>query len=100
MHLVKLSEYQELRRGKKSRCAMSTLRRQAKSGAIPGAFQMDQRGDWWVDIELHDKVIEERINLQMVETESAEPCKPLQDDDDIVVSQVLKELGLCHRVTA
>lgn len=99
MNLVKLTEYQELRRGEKSRCGLSYLRRQAKNGAIPGAFQMDQRGDWWVDLDTHDEIIRERINMQMVAISGEQKTASNQDDDDIVVNQILEELGLCRRVT-
>lgn len=100
MQLVKLSEYEGLRRTHSKRRALCTLRREAASGKIPGAFQMDAGGDWWVDLDTHDKIIEERINLQMVEISSAPAPEPIQEDDDMVVSQILKDLGLCPRATA
>tara|TARA_R110002072_G_scaffold21764_7_gene76799 strand:+ start:143 stop:448 length:306 start_codon:yes stop_codon:yes gene_type:complete len=94
MKLVKLSEYQRLRRGENSCTGLSTLRRHAKAGGIPGAFQMDTGGDWWVDLETHDEIIRERISMNMIDT-AAQPAanEAKQGYIDPVVAQILKDLG-------
>lgn len=103
MHLVRLSDYQDLRRGESSHVSIRTLRQYASKGKIPGAFKMDDAGDWWVDLDIHDQVIRERIEAQMVDiaatpANDANTVAPVETDDE-VVAQILRDFQ-CHPATA
>lgn len=101
MNIAKLSEYEHLRRPSSIRKrSLSTLRRDAASGRIPGAFQMTDRGSWWVDLDMHDQIIKERIEMQMVASPAQRGVKPANEEhtvgdneDDAVVSQILRDLN-------
>ena len=98
MHLVKLIDYQDERRAKKSHVSISCLRKQAQAGKIPGAFKMDDGGDWWVDLDTHDEVIKERIESQMVEIPATQSSQAAPANDDEVVASILESMS-CHRAT-
>lgn len=78
MRIVKLSEYRDLRRSKRKPPSLLTLRREAKDGKIPGAYQNVQGGDWYVDLDYHDQTIRERIESNRV----AVPATPQQQRQD------------------
>jgi hypothetical protein len=95
MKLAKLSEYEDLRRAHTKRRTLSTLRKEAAAGKIPGAFQMTEGGGWWIDLDKHDRIIQDRIELNLVSIEAATQqasANDAADDFDPVVAQILQDM--------
>jgi hypothetical protein len=99
MRLVKLNEYNKHIRQELPPLGISVLRKWARQGKIPGAFQQTARGDWWVDLDYHNQVIQERI--QAIESDSlascdavgAAPVSELGHEDLSVVNTLAKQLA-------
>lgn len=54
--VVELDEFVTLRRPHTKKAACSWVR-DAKSGKIPGAFQMGGRGQWYVNLDTYDEEV-------------------------------------------
>ena len=95
MKLAKLSEYEDLRRAHTKRRTLSTLRKEAAAGKIPGAFQMTEGGGWWIDLDRHDRIIQDRIESNLVGIDAAPhqlPANDCAEEFDPVVSQILRDM--------
>ena len=100
MRLIKLNEYNKHVRQELPPLRISVLRKWASQGKIPGAFQQTARGDWWVDLDYHNVVIQERI--QAIESDSQVAVSPadtaataseLGHEDLSVVNTLAKRLA-------
>lgn len=89
MEIVKLSEYAERRRSRHHPPSPAMLRREARNGLIPGAFQQVQGGDWYVDLDHHDAVIRDRIDTHLLDSQPVE--EQLDFTFDPVVAQILED---------
>lgn len=95
MELIKLtSEYDlKYRPNAKARPA-ATLRRAAAEGKIPGAFQMTQGGDWWVDVQTHDQTIAEKIQLVQMEARAVnEPTGDLSAEEQAFLDSIQEQIS-------
>ncbi|MCG8381798.1 MAG: hypothetical protein MJA28_06210 [Gammaproteobacteria bacterium] len=90
--LLKLSEYDEHYRPKKTPRSLSTLRRQAAGGKIPGAFQMSVNGSWWVDTIEHDKVISENVTATQT-PRAANDAAPLSQTEQQFIQDLVEKLA-------
>ena len=94
MALLKLREYeQRYRPGLKPRNPV-TLAAAARNGHIPGAFQMVTGGDWWVDTDIHDQIIRERIEATQLAACANDSHDGLSAEEEEKVNQILEKLNV------
>ena len=61
------------------------LRKWARQGKIPGAFQQTARGDWWLDLDYHNQVTEQLI------TRLTELSVPKSKGQHLYLNDILRE---------
>lgn len=71
MRIVPLTEYPKLYRPTEQK-SQTSWARDARRGRIPGAFQFVKNGDWYVDLDAHDRIVKQKI-AELADKNAKEP---------------------------
>lgn len=69
MNIIKLSRLNECRH-QADPIPMSSLRRQAADGTLPGAFQFKPGGAWKIDLDVYDRATRDLIESHSLDSTS------------------------------